>query len=200
VVAIDPHTGTGGPATVDSNNRKGARIATDHLIGLGHRRIAHISGRHDLESSRQRELGYRDALKAAGIAFDPELVRGGAYRQLDAREATLELLALPERPTAVFAANDLSALGVLQAAAEQGLRVPRDLSVIGYDDVPESASATPPLTTIAQPLKQMGAEALRMLTKLLAGDDAARHLHLRAELVVRETTGPAPKRPKAASI
>jgi LacI family transcriptional regulator len=90
----------------------------------------------------------------------------------------------------VFAANDLSALGVLEVAHELGIRVPEELSVVGFDDIPEAASATPPLTTVAQPLGEMGAEALRMLLELLAGRVAERHTHLRAELVVRASTAP----------
>nr|WP_170027359.1 LacI family DNA-binding transcriptional regulator [Planctomonas sp. JC2975] len=193
VVAIDPHAGRGGPATVDSDNRKGARTATEYLIELGHRRIAHIQGRGDLESSRLRELGYRDALKNAGIPFDEALLAKGEYRQSDAEDAARTLLALPDPPTAIFAANDLSALGVLHVAEELGLQVPRDLSVMGYDDIPDAASSSPPLTTIAQPLARMGAEALQMLTKLLAGKDAARHRHLQARLVVRGTTAASPQ-------
>jgi LacI family transcriptional regulator len=192
VVAVDPHTGQGGPSTVGSDNVAGARTATDHLIALGHRRIAHIRGRVDLQSAQLREVGYRESLTAAGIEFDPLLVRDGNYRAPETDEAAHDLLRGPDRPTAIFAANDLSAIRVLAVAAELGIRVPEQLSVIGFDDVPEAAAATPPLTTVAQPLKEMGSQALQILLQLLKGDSVAQHLHLPAKLVVRASTGPPP--------
>ncbi|WP_431279583.1 LacI family DNA-binding transcriptional regulator [Leifsonia poae] len=192
VVAIDPHTGQGGPATVDSDSLGGSRVATRHLIELGHRRIAHFRGRSDLASAQLREAGYRESLAEAGIEFDPTLVLDGGYQTAQTAAAALELLTRADRPTAVFAANDMSAIGVLQAAHELGLRVPEDLSVIGFDDIPEAARATPPLTTMAQPLHDIGAQALRMLIELLGGGDVPERVHLPAKLVVRGSTGPVP--------
>ena len=190
MVAIDPHTGRTGPSTIESDNVAGSRVATEHLIRLGHRRIAHVRGRTDLVSARQREQGYREALEAAGLPFDPDLVRVGGYRALETTDAARELLTRPDRPTAVFAANDLSAIRVLEIAAELGLRVPEELSVVGYDNVPEAASAVPPLTSIAQPMHQMGAEAVRILLGLLSGETGEEHLRLPATLVVRASTAP----------
>lgn len=197
IVAVDPHSGPEGPNTVDSDNRTGARLATEHLLALGHRRIAMLGGREDLESARMREKGWREALAAAGITPDPALVRTVGYRADLAAQAARELLALPahQRPTAIFSANDRSALPVLEVAAELGVRVPDELSVIGYDDIPEAAAGRPPLTTIAQPLHEMGAAALRMLLDLLAGAETERHLRLPTRLVERSTTGPAPVKP-----
>jgi LacI family transcriptional regulator len=192
IVAIDPHTGPGGPPTVDSDSAGGARVATQHLIDLGHRRIAHIRGRGGLASAQLREAGYRESLEAAGIPFDPELVRDGEYQAALTTQGARELLTLPDRPTAVFAANDKSALGVMAVARELGLRVPEDVSIIGFDDIPEAASATPPLTTMAQPLHDLGARALTMLIDLLHGDEVPGHVELPAEIVVRASTGPAP--------
>ena len=192
VVAIDPHTGHGGPSTIDSDNLGGARVATRHLIELGHQRIAHVRGRSDLASAQLRETGYRESLAEAGIAFDPSLVVDGEYQTAQTVEVARALLARDDRPTAVFAANDMSALGVLRAAAENGLRVPEDLSVIGFDDIPEARTSTPPLTTLAQPLQDIGARALRMLIELLEGHEVPSRVHLPAELVVRGTTGPVP--------
>ena len=194
VVAIDPHTGPGGPSTIDSDNVGGARVATRHLIELGHRRIAHIRGRSDLASAELREEGYRKSLAEAGIPFEPALVRDGGYQATLTAETARELLTRPDRPTAVFAANDMSALGVLKVARELGLRVPEDLSVIGFDDIPEAASSIPPLTTMAQPLHDLGARALGMLVDLLNGHDVPQHVQLPAELVVRASTGPVPVR------
>jgi len=142
--------------------------------------------------SSQRQAGYRESLMEAGIAFDPELVRDGGYKAALTADSAHELLTRPDRPTAVFAANDMSALGVLAVARELGLRVPEDLSVIGFDDIPEAARSTPPLTTLAQPLHDLGAQALRMLIELLDGKEVPSHVQLPAELIVRASTGPAP--------
>ncbi|NOV97003.1 substrate-binding domain-containing protein [Isoptericola halotolerans] len=194
VVAIDPHTGPEGTHTVDSDNTTGSREAVEHLLGLGHRRIAHLGGRPDLESARLRELGYRQALEAAGITVDQSLIRVGGYRPNTADTPARELLAPSrgERPTAVFAANDQSAIHVVEVAQDLGLRVPEDLSVVGFDNVPESLTTTPALTTVAQPLHEMGAEALRMVLDLLEGSAREQHLRLPTSLVVRGSTGPAP--------
>ncbi|QAY69702.1 LacI family DNA-binding transcriptional regulator [Xylanimonas protaetiae] len=192
VISVDPHTGSGGSHVVDSDNVEGARAATRHLIELGHRRIAHIRGRTDLESAHRREQGYRLSLAEAGIPFDPDLVRDGGYRAAWTTEPARELLTMPDRPTAVFAANDLSAFGVIEVAHELGMRVPHDLSVVGFDDIPEAASASPRLTTIAQPLQAMGARAVTMLFALLDGQEAETHVRLPARLVVRKSTSPPP--------
>src|SRR5699024_799015 len=128
--------------------------------GLGHRRIGFLAGRADLESARLREVGFRKAMENAGIEVDERLIRMGDYRRESAQKPAHELLTLPDRPTAVFAANDISAIATIDVALSLGLDVPGDLSVIGFDNVPESALSTPPLTTVAQPIQQMGAEAL----------------------------------------
>ncbi|MCF4123636.1 LacI family transcriptional regulator [Antribacter sp. KLBMP9083] len=192
IVAIDPHTGPSGAPTIDSDNLAGARTATEYLIGLGHRRIAHLRGREDLESARLRELGFREAMEDAGIEVDPDLIRVGNYRPDLADAPAHELLDRPDRPTAVFAANDISAIRIVEVAHELGLRVPEDLSVIGFDNVPESASCNPPLTTIAQPLHQMGAEALRMVVDLIEGTPREHHVRLPTSLVVRASCAPPP--------
>src|SRR5690606_30910013 len=132
--------------TVDGDNIGGARAATELLIGLGHRRIAHLGGRPGLESSRLRREGYLQALEAAGIPVHPTLDRVGGYRADLTDAPAHELLGLPadQRPTAIFAANDLSALHVMEVAHELGLQVPHDLSIIGFDDIPESSTSSPP--------------------------------------------------------
>ncbi len=188
VVAIDPHTGPAGMPTIDSDNLAGARAATEHLLGLGHRRIGFLGGRPDLESARLREEGFRQAMAAAGIAVDDELVRVGGYRRQTALEPARELLTLRERPTAVFAANDLSAIATLDAAAALGLSVPEDLSLVGFDNVPESALTEPPLTTVSQPMQQMGQEAVTLLVHLIDGTgDRSTHVQLPTQLVSRGT-------------
>jgi len=191
VVAVDPHRGPSGIATVDSDNDAGAVLATEHLISLGHRRIAFLGGRTDLESSRLREEGFRTAMASAGLPVDPDLVRVGGYRREGADRPAHELLELPDPPTAVFAANDLMAIATIDAARDVGLRVPQDLSVIGFDDVPEAVAATPPLTTVAQPIQQMGAEAVALLVRLIAGAEVdTDHVRLPTRLVERGSTAP----------
>lgn len=186
VVAVDPHRGRTGLTTIDSDNMRGAITATEYLLSLGHRRIGFLGGRPDLESARLREEGYRAALKAAGVPVDPELIRVGGYRSETADQPAHELLTLPDRPTAIFAANDLSALRTIEVARNLGLRVPDDVSVVGFDNVPESAMSTPPLTTIAQNIRQMGSEAISQLIAMMDGTaEGGAHVTLPTELVVR---------------
>lgn len=193
VVAVDPHAGPGALPTVESDNLTGALLATQHLIDLGHRRIGFLAGRADLASARSREEGYRRALEQAGIAPDPTLVLASDYRRESARGPAQQLLTRAGRPTAVFAANDQSALGVLDVAAELGLRVPQDLSVVGFDDIPHAARTTPPLTTVRQPIQAMGAAAVSLLLDLIEGRAPVRdHVRLPTTLVVRASTAPPP--------
>ncbi|MEV4758535.1 LacI family DNA-binding transcriptional regulator [Micromonospora sp. NPDC049559] len=190
VVAVDPHTGPSGLPTVDSDNFAGAVLATEYLLSLGHRRIGHISGRPDLESARLREAGFRKAMSDAGVAVDERLVLVGGFRTESAADTAATLLALPDRPTAIFAGNDLSAISTMEVARSMGLTVPDDLSVIGFDNVPESALANPPLTTIMQPLQRMGAEAMRLLVDLIGGVERDTHIRLPTDLVIRSSCRP----------
>jgi LacI family transcriptional regulator len=189
VVAVDPHTGPSRLPSVTADNLQGARLGVEHLLGLGHTRIGMITGRSDLSSAQQREQGYREALLAAGLPVDEALVRRGGFEPEMARDAARELLSLPSPPTAVFAANDLSALTTLEVAAELGIDVPRDLSVVGFDNIPESVLADPPLTTVQQPIRRMGAEATRVLLGLIGGEEVADvHRTLETSLVLRAST------------
>jgi LacI family transcriptional regulator len=173
LVAVDHNIRSATMATVDSDNLTGAVTATGHLIGLGHQRIGFLAGRPDLESARLRLQGYRQALESAGIAFDPDLVRVGGYRAETARSAARELLVSENRPTAIFAANDASAIETVAVARALDLRVPDDVSVIGFDNVPESALCEPPLTTIEQSIQKMGYEAVTLLIRLVEDPSAA---------------------------
>ena len=191
LVAVDPHTGRADLPTVESDSLGGAIQATRHLIELGHRRIGFLAGRPDLRSSALRETGYRRALAEAGIDFDPALVQVGMYRKDTAQEPTRALLALRDRPTAIFAANDVSAIGAVQTAVDLGLDVPGDLSIIGFDDVPEASQLTPALTTIRQPMQRIGATAAGLLVAMLAGDPPdLTSIRLPTRLVRRATTAP----------
>lgn len=171
----------------------GGRLATEHLLALGHRRIAHVLGLAGHSPSTDRLEGYRAALAAAGILPAPALIVAGDGR-LGGGEAAFGLLmqAAP-RPTAVFCYNDMTAIGLLRAARQAGLNVPRDLAVIGFDDIPFAAYTAPALTTIAQPKFEMGRRAMQMALSLMAGADAAdaRNIVLEGRLVVRESTAAA---------
>ncbi|MCY7417335.1 MAG: substrate-binding domain-containing protein [Chloroflexi bacterium] len=165
----------------------------EHLVGFGHRRIGFITGTLHVGSTHERLGGYRDGLIAAGITLAAELVVPGDFLEPRGFEATRELLALAERPTAIFASSDAAAIGALRAAREAGLRVPEDLSIVGFDDVPEASYVDPALSTVRQPLREMGRSAVRRLMEMLAEPDApARRIVVATELVVRGSTGPAP--------
>ena len=195
VVAVDPHVGGSTLPTVDSQNFEGARAMTAHLLALGHRRIAFLAGRPDLESARRREAGYRAALEAAGVGFDPDLVLVGGFTEATAAAPARELLTRTPRPTAIFAANDQSAIQTMRIAAELGISVPEQISVAGFDNTPDSALTSPPLTTVDQSIQALGQEAVRLVLELI--EDPSRnnpndpiHITLPTELVIRSTTAP----------
>jgi LacI family transcriptional regulator len=191
VVAVDHNAEAALLPTVDSDNLAGATTATEYLLGLGHRRIGFLAGRPDLESARLRERGYREALARAGIEPAADLVQVGGYNADSATEPARRLLTARPRPTAIFAANDVSAIRTIEVARSLGLRVPEDLSVIGFDNVPESALCDPPLTTIDQSIKEMGAEAVRMLLELIDGREVpAAPMMLPTRLVERRSCLP----------
>jgi LacI family xylobiose transport system transcriptional regulator len=166
-------------------------MATRHLIELGHRRIAAITGPEDMMCSLARVDGYRSAMNAAGLPIDPALIRFGDFHPAGGERHAAELLALPDPPTAIFAGSDLQALGAIAAGSAAGLRVPDDLSVVGYDDIALSRWMSPQLTTVHQPLRRMGEEATRLALRLADGvtPDTLR-MDLATHLVVRGSTAP----------
>ncbi|TDK25424.1 LacI family transcriptional regulator [Arthrobacter crusticola] len=189
-VIIDP---AGDPApdvpSVGSANWSGGMMATRHLIDLGHTRIAAISGPEDMMCSLARIDGYRSAMNMASLPIDPELIRYGNFHVDGGRDNALMLLRGPNPPTAIFAGSDLQALGVLDAARQFGLRVPDDLSVVGYDDLQLAQWSSPALTTVHQPLIQMAEEATRMVLHLRDGERPNNlRLDLATSLVVRQST------------
>jgi LacI family transcriptional regulator len=191
VVAIDPHAGPGGLPSVDSDSLGGAVRATEHLLGLGHRRIGFVGGvpGHS-QWSRLREQGFRQAMAAAEVPVDEALVLLPDDRPGHTADRLRTLLLRQDRPTAIFTAYDTSAIAALDVARDLGLSVPEDLSVVGFGDIPESARTEPPLTTVGQSIQEMGAAAVRLLTGLL--DRPARdetQVRLPTRLVVRQTTG-----------
>jgi LacI family transcriptional regulator len=174
--------------SVDVENREGAREAVAHLIGLGHRRIGLINGQLQMEAALARRDGYKQALLEAGIAIDAELMEEGFYSEAAAYQAMLKLLDLAQPPTAVFSASDAMAIGALHACRQRGLRVPDDVALVGYDDLPLAAYATPPLTSVHQPIGEMGAHAVRVLIEQIRGQGPATSVRLPARLVVRESS------------
>ena len=190
VVAVDPHDGLRRIPCITSDNYSGAKAATAHLVELGHRRIAFLAGRHGLESSILRERGFRDAMAEGGVPVDETLVQLGGYRAEDSVMPAHDLLEPHDRPTAVFAANDQSALEIVHVAVELGLDVPGDLSVVGFDNIPESALSAPPLTTVAQPIQQMGIRAVETLIAMIGGAEPPPRVTLPTEFVLRQSTAP----------
>jgi LacI family transcriptional regulator len=174
---------------VQTNHHQGGRLATEHLIALGHRRIGCIPAGSDLSPGAERLAGYRDALAAHGLAEDAALVVPGDFQFASGYRAMGQLLALAERPTAVFAGNDLMAVGAIRAATAAGLRVPEDLSIVGFDDISLASYTNPPLTTIHQPKREIGRLAMEMLLARMNDPDAPpRSVRLETELVVRQSS------------
>jgi DNA-binding LacI/PurR family transcriptional regulator len=189
-VVVDPvgEPGTDVPS-VGATNWSGGLAATRHLVELGHRRIGMIGGPADILCSRARIDGYRAALDTAGLPIDSELLRHGDFHVESGYDQAAALLSLPRPPTAIFAGSDLQALGVYEAARIHGRTIPRDLSVVGFDDLPIARWTSPPLTTVRQPLGEMAATAARLLLQLSRGEQVATHrFELATSLVVREST------------
>lgn len=176
-------------------NVEASREATRHLVALGHRRIAYIGDRLGFQSDTERFEGFRSALEEAGVPLDPALVVHGDGKPEAARAAMSQLLALPNRPTAVFCYNDLTALGALRQIADAGLRVPQDVSLVGFDDLYISQYVEPPLTTVRQPMRQMGNLAMTTLLRLIAGEGICQDIKVPGELIVRRSTAPPQENP-----
>ena len=176
-----------GPS-VGATNREGARQAMRYLLGQGHRRIGIITGNMEMDCARERLAGCHEALSEAAIDHDPALVKSGDFHRQLAFTLTQEYLAMPERPTAIFAANDLSAFGAMDAIRAAGLRVPHDVSVVGFDDIPDARWTHPQLTTVRQPMREMGQRAARMLLQMIDHPELPpQRIELPTELIVRES-------------
>ena len=175
---------------VDVDNRSGARQATAHLAGLGHRRIGFVSNAPMFYSGAQERLaGYREALVDHGLPVDESLVRTSGFSPDSGAAAMRELLKTPHPPTAVFAASDVTALGVLGAIHQAGLRVPQDVALVGFDDIFLAAHAVPPLTTVRVPAYGLGWTAAELLIALIEGDEDIASITLETEFVVRDSCG-----------
>ncbi|MBX5456499.1 MAG: LacI family DNA-binding transcriptional regulator [Thermogemmatispora sp.] len=203
VVVIDDQGPPPELPSVGIDNRVSAYQATMHLIRLGYRRIAHLQGPAEFRCAQERYQGYRQALEEAGLPFDPALVFNGTFETASGRACAAALVTLPlaERPEAIFIANDQMAFGFLSAAEALGLRIPQDLAVVGFDDIPLSAHVRPTLTTIKQPFYEMGRNAVELLLSLLHGQamqpvagteggyQSPIRIQLPTRLVIRESCG-----------
>ncbi len=177
--------------SIGSTIWQGGYEATQYLISLGHRRIGIITGPLSLRTSRARLAGYREAQESAGIPVDPALILEGNYLLGDGYQQTCALLDLPDPPTAIFAGNDAQAAGVYRALYERDIKIPTRMSVIGFDDVQFASQMSPPLTTIRQPLEEIGRMATNMLLRSIEGEAlAATHVELSTSLVIRESCAP----------
>ena len=182
-------------ASVSAAHTSGADQAMKHLLGLGHRRIAIISGPRGWVATEDRRRGYHAALASAGILPDPALEVESNFEIDGGEQAAFQLLDMAEPPTAIFAFNDNHAIGALKAARIRGLRVPEDLSIVGFDDVEHATIVTPMLTTVRQPLAEMGRTAVSLLMRLIDRHSLETlHVELATRLVVRESSGPVPRR------
>ena len=180
--------------SVSAAHMSGADQAMKHLLDLGHRRVAQITGPRGWVATEDRRRGYRAALAASGILPDPTLEREAEPEIDQGRAAAEQLLELSEPPTAIFAFNDNIAIGAIQAARARGLRVPEELSVVGFDDVEHATIVTPALTTVRQPLAEMGRTGVSLLMRLLEGQRfETLHVELATRLVVRDSTAPPPR-------
>jgi len=189
IVSIDPLMSNPNYPSVHATNYQGAMDAMSYLLGLGHRRIGFISGRAELESSARRLKGYRDALEKADIPIDEELIASGDYTTETGIQSTRRLLSLNNPPTAIFASNDQMAMGVYQVAQERGLRIPEDLSVVGFDNIMESKYMG--LTTVDQFISEMGYVATQMLIKLINRTPLdSQTYRMQTQLVVRTSCRP----------
>lgn len=188
LVAVDPHLDSTDFPAVIATNHVGALSVMEYLLGLGHRRIGFIGGRPDLQSALRRLQGYEDSLARANIPFDPNLVQVGDFTRETGYRCAQNLLALPVRPTAIFAANDRSAIGAIEAVTEIGLKVPEDISVVGFDNIEEASFVNGGLTTVDQFISDMGRVAVEMLVKLIQNQPLENQLfRMPTKLIVRNT-------------
>ncbi len=188
-VLID-HQGTGeNCAAVGATNWQGAYNATTYLIGLGHQRIGFIAGSLDIGAAVDRLDGYKSALRTYHIPIDNQLIYEGTFNQPDGFTGASYFLQLEQPPTAIFASNDVMAMAAMDAVRDHGLRIPEDISIIGFDDIPQAALVRPALTSVRQPLEQMGRVATQMLLDILNGSEhRTARIELPTELIIRNTT------------
>ncbi len=200
LVDYEGHAPAANVPTISVTNRKGVLDAMRYLLVLGHRKIGFITGQMDKASARERLAGYEDALAEAGIARDPSLIVEGNWTQIGGLETTRVLLERHPDLTAIIGSDDLTAFGAMDAIKDAGMRVGEDISVIGFDDIPQAAGVYPPLTTVRQPMNAMGAAAVELLIAMLdERPPVSLHREFATELVIRGSTGKPPPHPPTPS-
>jgi LacI family transcriptional regulator len=188
-VLVNRFSDEGQDAFVGADDTLGARVATAHLAELGHRRIGHLAGKATVSTGLARRRGYLEALEEKGLSTDPRLVVEAGYTEEGGARATERLLAMEDRPSAIFAVTDMSAIGAVGAARRMGLRIPQDVAIVGYNDIPLASRLVPGLTTVHVPIHEFGAVAARlMLEQVLTGEISRRRVVFNPQLVVRGST------------
>jgi DNA-binding LacI/PurR family transcriptional regulator len=191
LVCVDRRLDKARADTVVVDNVRGAADATEHLIALGHRRIGYLEGKQGVSTTRERLEGYRAALAAQGIEGDPALVKSGDSRPESGRRLAAVLLEMPDRPTALLVGNGMMTLGAVEAIHDRGLRIPDDVAVVGYDDMPWALALKPALTVVRQPGHELGVRAMELLRQRIREPERSiTTVMLQPELVVRGSSGP----------
>lgn len=193
IVLVNGNVPRGGLPRVYTDEASGAALAAQHLIDIGHREIAFLGGAEHMSTTMVKVKAYRKTLEANGIAYREELVRFGGYSIKDGKEAMRVLIDSGERLTAVCCVNDYTAIGAIKAAVEQGLRVPEDVSIVGFDDTPLAEAILPELTTVSQNTHELGKTAVEMLHELITRKKTKKQVALKPKLMVRQSTGPVPR-------
>ena len=192
-VFVHRHFNSRSPNSVLADDQSGARLAVGHLADLGHRRIAHLSGPDDWDASRFRIQGYLEELAARELPYDEQLLIVGSWEVDGGRDAVQQLLTLHDPPTAVFAGNDMIALGAIHGAQDAGLQIPRDLAVVGYDDREFTGFFRPSITTVSLPCHEMGEASAELLLRLMSGEiQSSEPIEVPGQLIVRESCGAKP--------
>lgn len=199
VVTIDSRSDDNPFLTIEADSYGGGRMVMEHLAQLGHYRVAFVTGKAGLNSAQERQRAYQDATLLHKLDTDPELILQGDFSFEGGQAAAAQILAMSNRPTAIFAANDKSAMGLLYALQESGLRIPQDISIVGFDDVPSAAHIFPGLTTVRQPLAEMGRAAVNSLLAHIAGlESPTKSITLPVQLTQRNSTA-APAAPSTST-
>jgi LacI family transcriptional regulator len=188
-VLVNRYSDEGHDAFVGSDDLVGGRLATEHLIELGHRRIGHLAGKLTVSTGVMRRRGYLAALAERGLTADPRLVVESGYTEEGGARAAERLLAVPDRPTAIFAVTDMTAVGAFGVARRMGLRIPEDVAIVGYNDIPLATRIVPALTTVHVPIHDFGAAAARLLLEQIdSGEPSRRRVIFNPQLIVRGST------------
>jgi DNA-binding LacI/PurR family transcriptional regulator len=201
VVAVDRSPTSLRPDLVTVDNGQGTRLGVEHLLALGHRDVALLGGPSRHSTAKERERGFHEAMRAAGRTVRPELVHHGDFREIGGYDGMKALLGLSRPPTAVFVANNLMTLGAFRALHEAGVRIPDEVALVGFDDMPWATSLNPPLTAVSQPSQEIGSSAADLLLDRIARPDRSiRHLILETTLVVRASCGAGAAKPRLKAV